>query len=51
MIAQRNIVVHEYHRLDLDSLWVTATEDVPYLQEQLARIEHGELARSDLGRE
>ncbi len=26
VIAQRNVVVHEYHRLDLlDSIWVTAT--------------------------
>lgn len=42
VIAQRNVVVHEYHRLDLDSLWVTATQDVPQLDEQLAGIERAE---------
>jgi uncharacterized protein with HEPN domain len=42
VIAQRNVVVHEYHRLDLDSLWATATKDVPRLQEQLADIERAE---------
>lgn len=42
VIAQRNVVVHEYHRLDLDSLWVTATQDIPHLDEQLASIEQAE---------
>lgn len=42
VISQRNVVVHEYHRLDLDSLWSTATEDIPDLDEQLAVIERAE---------
>jgi uncharacterized protein with HEPN domain len=42
VIAQRNVVVHEYHRLDLDSLWVTATQDIPQLDEQLAGTERAE---------
>lgn len=42
VIAQRNVVVHEYHRLDLDSLWSTATEDIPDLDKQLAVIERAE---------
>lgn len=42
VIAQRNVVVHEYHRLDLDSLWVTSTQDIPQLDEQLAGIERAE---------
>ena len=42
VIAQRNVVVHEYHRLALDSLWATATEDVPQLDEQLAVINRAE---------
>lgn len=46
VIAQRNVVVHEYHRLDTDSLWTTATEDIPRLDEQLAVIELAEQARS-----
>lgn len=45
VIAQRNVVVHEYHRLDLDSLWATATQDVPQLDEQLADIERTERER------
>ena len=42
VIAQRNVVVHEYHRLDLESLWATATVDVPQLDDQLADIERAE---------
>jgi uncharacterized protein with HEPN domain len=42
VIAQRNLVVHEYHRLDLESLWATATVDVPQLDDQLADIERAE---------
>ena len=42
VIAQRNVVVHEYHRLDIDSLWTTATEDIPRLDGQLAAIEVAE---------
>lgn len=44
VIAQRNVVVHEYHRLDLHSLWITATQDVPRLAEQLADMEQAEQA-------
>jgi uncharacterized protein with HEPN domain len=47
VIAQRNVVVHEYHRLDLDSLWVTATQDIPHLDEQLASIEQVEQESSE----
>lgn len=39
VIAQRNVVVHEYHRLDLDTLWATVTHDLPALQSQLAEIQ------------
>jgi uncharacterized protein with HEPN domain len=42
VISQRNVVVHEYHRLDLDSLWDTAKQDLPQLDEQLADIEQAE---------
>ncbi len=47
VIAQRNIVVHEYHRLDLDSLWATARQDLPALDAQLAAIEHAERAATE----
>jgi uncharacterized protein with HEPN domain len=42
VIDQRNVVVHEYHRLDLDSIWNTASQDIPQLDEQLAPIERAE---------
>ena len=45
VVAQRNVVVHEYHRLDIDGLWNTATEDIPRLDEQLAAIEVAEQDR------
>lgn len=50
VIAQRNVVVHEYHRLDLDSLWATAREDLPTLDAQLAAIEHAEREATDTDR-
>jgi uncharacterized protein with HEPN domain len=39
VIAQRNVVVHEYHSLETESLWKTAREDVPRLDQQLGAIE------------
>jgi uncharacterized protein with HEPN domain len=42
VIGQRNLVVHEYHRLDVDVLWSTAREAVPRLQQQLDAIEAAE---------
>jgi uncharacterized protein with HEPN domain len=47
VISQRNVVVHEYHRLDLDSLWDTAKQDLPQLDEQLADIEQAERAAAE----
>lgn len=46
VIGQRNVVVHAYHTLDVDSLWTTARDDVPRLDEQLASIEVAEQDRS-----
>jgi uncharacterized protein with HEPN domain len=46
VIAQRNVVVHAYHTLDVEDLWVTAKHDVPRLGEQLAAIEAAERDRS-----
>jgi uncharacterized protein with HEPN domain len=44
VIGQRHVVIHEYHRLDLDAIWNTASEDVPRLENQLERIEDAERA-------
>jgi uncharacterized protein with HEPN domain len=45
LIAQRNVVVHEYHRLDVEILWNVAREDIPQLDERLAAIETAERDR------
>lgn len=31
IVGMRNRIVHDYRRIDLDVVWVTATEDVPRL--------------------
>jgi uncharacterized protein with HEPN domain len=46
LIGQRNIVVHEYHSLDVENLWKIATKDTPRLDEQLSDIEAAERGRS-----
>jgi uncharacterized protein with HEPN domain len=45
LIDQRNVVVHEYHRLDVEILWNVAREDIPQLDERLAAIETAERDR------
>ena len=49
MIAQRNVAVHQYHSLDVESLWSTAKDDLPQLDQQLAAIEQAE-ARPGIAR-
>jgi len=36
VVGMRNYLIHVYHRVDLDQVWDTATQDVPDL---LAKIE------------
>lgn len=38
IIAFRNIAVHEYFAIRWDITWVTATEEVPVLKEQIEKI-------------
>lgn len=38
IIAFRNIAVHEYFAVDWRIVWVTATQEVPLLREQMARL-------------
>jgi uncharacterized protein with HEPN domain len=42
VIGQRNVVVHEYHRLDIDRIWSTVESDIPRLDDQISRIEQVE---------
>jgi len=38
MYTMRNIVVHEYHGVNLSIIWQTVTEDLPALIPQLKEI-------------
>jgi len=38
IIAARNMVVHEYFRIDEEILWQTVSEDIPPLHEKLKLI-------------
>jgi uncharacterized protein with HEPN domain len=38
IVGFRNIAVHEYFAVNWSIVWVTVTEDVPFLQNQVARI-------------
>ena len=39
--GMRNIVIHEYHRVDLEEAWRTAYRDVPSLCQQLEAVRDG----------
>lgn len=38
IVAFRNIAVHEYFAVDWRIVWVTATQEVPLLRQQIARL-------------
>lgn len=38
LIAMRNILVHEYHRVEIEILWRSATAELPALAPQLLRM-------------
>ncbi|MCX7818875.1 MAG: DUF86 domain-containing protein [Kiritimatiellae bacterium] len=38
IVAFRNIAVHEYFAVDWRIVWVTATQEVPLLQSQIAHL-------------
>jgi uncharacterized protein with HEPN domain len=37
-VSLRNIAVHEYFSVSLDSIWATATQDIPLVRDQVAEI-------------
>lgn len=45
VILQRNVIVHEYHRLNVGSLWTTSREDIPRLAQPPAAVETAERDR------
>lgn len=38
IIGFRNIVVHAYFSVDWETVWITATQDVPELKQQIAAV-------------
>ena len=38
IIGMRNVVSHEYFRIDLETLWKTATEAVPLLRSDIEQV-------------
>lgn len=42
IVAFRNIAVHAYFAVDWSIVWITATEDVPVLRQQVERALQGE---------
>jgi uncharacterized protein with HEPN domain len=38
IVALRNLLIHQYFRVDWSIVWTTATEEVPRLRDQVANI-------------
>ncbi|HJJ48778.1 MAG TPA: DUF86 domain-containing protein [Methanocorpusculum sp.] len=36
MRAMRNILAHQYYKVDIDYVWITVTEDVPLVYDELS---------------
>lgn len=41
MRDMRNVITHEYHRVDLDQVWDTVTNDLPVVRTAIERILSG----------
>jgi uncharacterized protein with HEPN domain len=42
IVGQRNVVVHEYDRIDLEIVWNVAADEVPRLADRVRRISASE---------
>jgi uncharacterized protein with HEPN domain len=45
IVGQRNVVVHEYDRIDLDIVWNVASDEVPRLADRVRSILEAEQQR------
>lgn len=39
IVGMRNVLVHAYHQVDLDAVWLAATVEVPELRAALVRLQ------------
>lgn len=49
VIAFRNVLVHDYERVDPDEVWRILAEDVPHLRAQLAELHARAIAEPESG--
>ena len=40
IIGMRNKLIHDYFGVDLEKVWMTAQEDIPYLKENIINLLH-----------
>lgn len=40
MISLRNILIHQYHRVDLNLIWRVIEKDIPEIKEKIQGIKH-----------
>jgi len=38
MAGMRDILIHRYHGIDLETVWETVKKDLPEVEKQVARI-------------
>jgi len=38
LMGMRDVIAHGYHRIDLEEVWITMTEEIPMLKEVCERI-------------
>jgi uncharacterized protein with HEPN domain len=43
VVGMRNIIVHQYHHVDLQIIWKTVKDKLPLLLEQITRILNEEI--------
>lgn len=47
IIAMRHLIIHQYFGIDLDEVWNTAKQDLPYLEQEIKKILKESLSRPD----